>query len=56
MKQEIFTIIENVKLTADIMQMRLSGDTSEITKPGQFVNIKIEGLFLRRPISDFLQK
>jgi len=51
MKQGIFTIIENVKLTADIMQMRLSGDTSEITKPGQFVNIKIEGLFLRRPIS-----
>ena len=51
MKQGIFTIIENLKLTADIMQMRLSGDTSEITKPGQFVNIKIEGLFLRRPIS-----
>lgn len=51
MKQGIFTIIENLKLTADIMQMKLSGDTSEITKPGQFVNIKIEGLFLRRPIS-----
>ena len=51
MKQVIFTIIENVKLTADIMQMKLSGDTSDILKPGQFVNIKIDGLFLRRPIS-----
>ena len=51
MKQGIFTITENVNLTADIMQMKLSGDTSDIINPGQFVNIKIEGLFLRRPIS-----
>ena len=51
MKQGIFTIIENVNLTADIMKMRLSGDTSAITAPGQFVNVKIDGLFLRRPIS-----
>jgi dihydroorotate dehydrogenase electron transfer subunit len=51
MKQGIFTIIENVNLTADIMKMRLSGDTTAITAPGQFVNIKIKGLFLRRPIS-----
>lgn len=51
MKQGIFTITENVSLTADIMQMKLSGDTSDIINPGQFVNIKIEGLFLRRPIS-----
>ena len=33
------------------MKMTLSGDTSHITKPGQFVNIKLDGLFLRRPIS-----
>jgi dihydroorotate dehydrogenase electron transfer subunit len=31
--------------------MTLVGDVSEITKPGQFVNIKLDGLFLRRPIS-----
>ena len=31
--------------------MKLSGDVSEITSPGQFVNIKLEGLYLRRPIS-----
>ncbi len=51
MKQGIFNITENVSLTADVMQMKLSGDTSDIIKPGQFVNIKIDGLFLRRPIS-----
>ncbi len=33
------------------MLMQLSGDTSDIKKPGQFVNIKIDGQFLRRPIS-----
>ncbi len=31
--------------------MVLSGDTSHITRPGQFVNIKLSGFFLRRPIS-----
>ena len=38
-------------MTANVFEMRLSGDTSEITSPGQFVNIKLDGLFLRRPIS-----
>ncbi len=51
MKQSLFQIIENVKLTDTIMKMRLRGDTSAITAPGTFVNIKLEGLFLRRPIS-----
>lgn len=51
MKQGIFLITENVPLTHNIKRMRLSGDTSACTKPGQFINIKIEGLFLRRPIS-----
>lgn len=57
MKQEIFEITENMPLTHNIMRMRLSGDTSACVKPGQFINIKIEGLFLRRPISvcDFKQ-
>ena len=31
--------------------MVLAGDTSDITRPGQFVNIKLDGLYLRRPIS-----
>ena len=51
MKQSSFEIIENIPLTADVMKMRLKGDTSEITAPGTFVNIKLDGLFLRRPIS-----
>ena len=51
MKQSIFEIIENRPLTDSVMLMRLRGDTSDITGPGQFVNIKLDGLFLRRPIS-----
>ena len=51
MKQGFFEIIENKALTASVYQMRLSGDTSAVTASGQFVNIKLEGKFLRRPIS-----
>ncbi len=51
MKQGLFEIIENKALTASVYEMRLSGDTSAITASGQFVNIKLEGKFLRRPIS-----
>ena len=51
MKQSFFEIIENVPLTDSVMRMRLRGDTSEITRPGTFVNIKLDGLYLRRPIS-----
>lgn len=51
MKQSLFTIKENVALTHDIMKMVLAGDTADITRPGQFVNVLIEGQYLRRPIS-----
>ena len=51
MKQGIFKITENVALTDSVMRMRLEGDTSAITDAGQFINIKLEGLYLRRPIS-----
>ena len=51
MKQSIFEIIENTPLTDSVMRMRLRGDTSDITGPGQFVNILLDGFFLRRPIS-----
>lgn len=50
-KQAVFTIAENKALTADVYKMVLLGDTSAITAPGQFVNIRLEGKFLRRPIS-----
>jgi len=51
MKQGFFEIIENVALTENVFKMTLRGDTSAITAPGQFVNIKLDGLYLRRPIS-----
>ena len=51
MKQSIFTIRENIPLTKDVMKMVLLGDTTAITTSGQFVNIALEGKFLRRPIS-----
>ena len=51
MKQSIFTIISNTALPDCVFKMVLEGDTSAITAPGQFVNIKLEGLYLRRPIS-----
>ncbi len=51
MKQSLFTILSNTPLTDSVYQMVLSGDTSAITAPGQFVNIQLDGMFLRRPIS-----
>ena len=51
MKQSIFTIVSNTALTSNVYKMVLQGDVSAITAPGQFVNIKLEGLYLRRPIS-----
>lgn len=51
MKQSLFRITENIHLTENVMKMTLSGDTSDITAPGQFINILIDGLYLRRPIS-----
>ncbi len=50
MKQEKFKILTNTALTRDVYRMTLAGDTDGIA-PGQFVNIKLDGLYLRRPIS-----
>ena len=51
MKQSIFEIVSNKALTDSVYKMVLAGDTSDITNCGQFVNIQLDGLFLRRPIS-----
>ncbi|MBQ2323344.1 MAG: dihydroorotate dehydrogenase electron transfer subunit [Oscillospiraceae bacterium] len=51
MKQSIFTIERSRPLARDVVELRLRGDTSAITAPGQFVNIRLTGKFLRRPIS-----
>ena len=51
MKQGFFEIVSNERLTDNVMELVLRGDTSEIAVPGQFVNIKLDGFFLRRPLS-----
>ena len=51
MKVSMFTIRENTALTKNVYRMVLEGDVSEITRPGTFVNIRLSGLYLRRPIS-----
>ncbi len=51
MKQSLFTIQSNEQLAEGVYKMVLAGDTSAITAPGQFVNIRLNSFFLRRPIS-----
>ena len=51
MKQGFFEIVSNTPLTENVYKMVLQGDTSDITASGQFVNLKLDGLYLRRPIS-----
>ncbi len=51
MRESIFKIIDNAPLTGTVYKMKLQGDVSDITSSGQFVNIKLDGLYLRRPIS-----
>ncbi len=51
MKQGIFTLVSQQKIAKDVYRMELAGDTSAITATGQFVNLLLEGKYLRRPIS-----
>lgn len=51
MKQTVFKILHNEKIADNTYKMILQGDTKGITRPGTFVNIKLDGFFLRRPIS-----
>lgn len=51
MKQGIFTIVQNELLAPSVYRMVLHGDTTGFTAPGQFADISIPGLYLRRPIS-----
>ncbi|MBR2886448.1 MAG: dihydroorotate dehydrogenase electron transfer subunit [Clostridia bacterium] len=51
MKQSIFEIVSNKLIADNTYEMVLRGDCTDITKPGQFVNIKLDSFFLRRPIS-----
>ena len=51
MKQSVYKIIENSPLTSTVFKMVLEGDVSDIKNSGEFINIKLEGKYLRRPIS-----
>ncbi len=51
MKQGIFTVTENRPLTEKVSRLVLRGDVSAIERPGQFVQLRLDGLFLRRPFS-----
>ncbi len=51
MKEAVFEITENRPLTENVFRMVLSGKEAETLRPGQFVNIRLDGLYLRRPIS-----
>lgn len=51
MKQVLLTVNTNEKIALNTFKMILSGDVGGIIKPGQFVNIKLDGFYLRRPIS-----
>lgn len=51
MKQTSFKVLSNEKIAQNVYKMVLTGDTSAITSPGQFVNLLVDSCFLRRPIS-----
>ena len=51
MIQSTFTLIRNTPLTASVHELKLRGDCSAITAPGQFVQVSVPGRFLRRPFS-----
>ena len=51
MRDSIFTVAAQRRLTDNVYELKLTGDTSHVTRPGQFVNLRLEGLYLRRPIS-----
>ena len=51
LKQDIYTIEKNICIAKNTYEMVISGDTSAFSAPGQFLNIKLDGFYLRRPIS-----
>ena len=50
-KQDIYTITSNKEIAKNTYEMILEGNTGAITAPGQFINIQLDGFYLRRPIS-----
>ena len=50
-KQNTYRVLNNQRIAADTYRMILLGDTQYLTEPGQFINIRLDGFYLRRPIS-----
>ncbi len=51
MKEIFYTVAENAPIAPGVYRLRLLGDTTAITAPGQFLELKLPGFFLRRPLS-----
>ena len=51
MNKDIYNVLLNEWLTESVVRLVVEGDTSAIKRPGQFVNIAVQGFYLRRPIS-----
>ena len=51
MKRTVLTVQKNEPIAKNVWKMTLSGDLSGIERPGQFVNLQLDGFYLRRPIS-----
>ncbi len=51
MKQCLFEIVSNRRIAPNVFEMVLRGDCSAVAAPGQFVNLRLDGFYLRRPIS-----
>lgn len=51
MKEVCYTVTENRPLTDSVYSLRLAGQTDAITAPGQFLELRLDGFFLRRPLS-----
>ena len=51
LEQHAYTVLENTRLCRDIYRLRLGGPTTAFTAPGQFINLKLDGFYLRRPLS-----
>ncbi len=51
MEQKLYCITSHTALVPNVYKLTLEGNMATEIRPGQFVNIKIEGLYLRRPIS-----
>ena len=56
MQKQWMTIRENIPLAKNVFRMELEGEGLEPCRPGQFISLKLEDLFLRRPISIFDQE